>query len=57
MELEFLEIMKKKGKKHFSATELNKTEILEEYKSKGIKALSIETNKLGKTTYKTNVKE
>lgn len=57
IEVELLEIMEKKGQKHFAATELNRNELLEEYKSKGIKALSVEVNKVGKTIYKFNKQE
>lgn len=51
-EVEFLEIMKKKGKKPCGATELTKEELLNEYTSKGKSVLDISVDKEGKQVIK-----
>lgn len=54
MQEEFLQIMKKKGKKPLSATELTKKELITEYNSHNKSVLNVETDKKGKTTFKFN---
>ena len=51
-EVEFLEVMEKKGIKHSGATELNKEELISEYLSHDKKILSIKHNSEGKAEYK-----
>ena len=49
---EFLELMAEKNQKPLGATELNKEELMYEYRSKGSNPLSIETDEKGNTKYK-----
>jgi hypothetical protein len=56
-EVEFLEIMKKKGIKPSGATELNKSELLQEYASHDKKIAHIEIDDKGNQSLKIHKKE
>lgn len=51
-EVEFLEVMEKKGKKPIGATELSRTEMIAEQVSHGKSVMSIEIDNEGKQTIK-----
>lgn len=55
-EVEFLEIMEKKGKKPSGATELNQTEFLQEYASHGKNIAHVEVDYKGNQTLKIHKK-
>lgn len=56
-EVEFLEVMKKKGIQPSGSTELNKEELLSEYLSHDKKILDISTDDKGKQTIKIHKKK
>ena len=56
-EVEFLEVMERKGKKPSGATELTKIELLQEYASHGKKIAHIEIDDKGNQTMKIHKKE